>query len=135
MEEEGEYAHSTATSDTGSLRDGHLQFSQMDVTQIPTHESRSSGSSQVPQSTDTQMPPGVGQVVYQQPSHEIYEQRSVSTMDTHNFFQAEPLPRPPLMYIPGHPGPFTRKKVIVVGNFSCGKTCLITYEHNTHCHL
>ncbi|ROV89124.1 hypothetical protein VSDG_08871 [Cytospora chrysosperma] len=45
-EEAEDYAHSTATSDTGSLRDGHLQFSQMDVTQISTQESQSSESSQ-----------------------------------------------------------------------------------------
>lgn len=38
----------------------------------------------------------------------------------------KPLPRAPLVYIPGYPGPFIKKKVVVVGNFSCGKTCLIT---------
>ncbi|KAK7732480.1 Rho GTPase [Cytospora paraplurivora] len=39
VEEAEGYAHSTSSSDTGSLRDGHLQFSQMDVTQVPTQES------------------------------------------------------------------------------------------------
>ncbi|ROW07911.1 hypothetical protein VMCG_03444 [Cytospora schulzeri] len=123
------YAHSTATSDTGSLRDGHLQFSQMDVTQIPTQESQSSASPQVEeeQVTESQLPSmSHYQMVHDRPSHEIYEQQSISTMDTHNFLQGKPLPRPPLVYIPGYPGPFARKKVVVVGNFSCGKTCLIT---------
>lgn len=31
-----------------------------------------------------------------------------------------------MVYIPDYPGPFIKKKVVVVGNFSCGKTCLIT---------
>lgn len=74
-------------------------------------------------------------MLYQQPSHEIHEQPSISTMDTQVFLQGKPLPRPPIVYIPGYPGPFVRKKVVVVGNFSCGKTSLITYENNTHCIL
>lgn len=133
-EEEG-YAHSTATSDTGSLRDGHLQFSQMDVTQIPTHESQSSASSQVQHPTEAHQLPRGHQIIHQRLSHEIHEQQSTSTMDTHNFLHGKPLPRPPLMYIPGYSGPIIRKKVVVVGNFSCGKTCLITYGNNLHCIL
>lgn len=120
------YAHSTATSDTGSLRDGHLQFSQMDVTQVPAQESRSTEESPVQQQAADSSSQANNQMSYQRPSHEIHEQQSVSTMNTQNFLQGKPLPRPPLVYIPTYPGPFTRKKVVVVGNLSCGKTCLIT---------
>ncbi|KUI58362.1 GTP-binding protein rhoA [Cytospora mali] len=125
------YAHSTATSDTGSLRDGDLQFSQMDVTQMPSHEAPPEEKSPVQPPTEYESPqlPTSHQMIYQQPSHEIREQQSLSTMNTMNtqsFLQGKPLPRPPLEYINGYPGPFTRKKVVVVGNFSCGKTCLIT---------
>jgi hypothetical protein len=70
-----------------------------------------------------------------QQSHEIHKQQSTSTMDTQIFLQGKPLPRPPLVYIPGYEGPFVRKKVVVVGNFSCGKTSLITYGKTTHCIL
>ncbi|ROW14155.1 hypothetical protein VPNG_04289 [Cytospora leucostoma] len=163
VEEAEGYAHSTSSSDTGSLRDGHLQFSQMDVTQVPTQEShpevkyhvqqKSAGSQQqlAPQSQMLHPRPSHDsheiheqrsistmdtQNFYQSKplprpsheSHELYEQRSMSTMDTQNFLQGKPLPKPPLVYIPHYPGPFIRKKVVVVGNFSCGKTCLITRE-------
>lgn len=169
VEEAEGYAHSTSSSDTGSLRDGHLQFSQMDVTQVPTQEphpevryhvqqqQQSTGSQQqlAPQSQMLHPRPSHDshelheqgsmstmdtQNFYQgkplprpsHDSHELYEQRSMSTMDTQNFLQGKPLPKPPLVYIPQYPGPFIRKKVVVVGNFSCGKTCLITYENNAH---
>ncbi|KUI70930.1 GTP-binding protein rhoA [Cytospora mali] len=124
------YAHSTATSDTGSLRDGDLQFSQMDVTQMPSHEAQPEEKSPVQPPTEYESPQLPShQMIYQQPSHELREQQSLSTMNTMNtqsFLQGKPLPRPPLEYITGYPGPFTRKKVVVVGNLSCGKTCLIT---------
>ena len=121
------YAHSTATSDTGSLRDGHLQFSQMDVTQMPAQEPpRREKSHNVQQPMAPQQPPTSYQMMHQEPSHEIREQQSISTMNTHNFLHGKPLPRPPLVFIPNYPGPCARKKVVVVGNFSCGKTCLIT---------
>lgn len=64
--------------------------------------------------------------------HGLREMRSTSTMNTHAFMTAammntqKPLPRTPLVYIPTYPGPFVKTKAVVVGNFSCGKTCLIT---------
>lgn len=139
MEEaEGEgYAASTGTSDTGSLRDGHLQFSQIDVTQVTppaTSESPHPGEQVLPQQAA-----GHHQPVYQapqpqppRPSREIREQASMSTMNTQTFLQGKPLPRTPLVYVPQYPGPFIRKKVVVVGNFSCGKTCLITRMARGH---
>lgn len=60
-------------------------------------------------------------------SHSLREMRSISTMNTHTFINMQkPLPRTPLVYIPAYPGPFVKTKAVVVGNFSCGKTCLIT---------
>lgn len=60
-------------------------------------------------------------------AHGLREMRSISTMNTHTFINMQkPLPRTPLVYIPSYPGPFVRTKAVVVGNFSCGKTCLIT---------
>lgn len=63
--------------------------------------------------------------------HGLREMRSTSTMNTHAFMTAamnaqKPLPRTPLMCIPTYPGPFVKTKAVVVGNFSCGKTYLIT---------
>lgn len=61
------------------------------------------------------------------PGHSLREMRSISTMNTQTFMNMQkPLPRTPLMYIPKYPGPFVKTKAVVVGNFSCGKTCLIT---------
>lgn len=146
MEEaEGEgYAASTGTSDTGSLRDGHLQFSQIDVTQVTppaTHEAHP-GEQVLPQQAAGHPPM---QVLQQPPPpRELREQASMSTMNTANtantantmntqtFLQGKPLPRTPLVYVPQYPGPFIRKKVVVVGNFSCGKTCLITRMSRGH---
>lgn len=59
--------------------------------------------------------------------HGLSQMQSMSTMNTETFRMQKPLPRAPIVYIPGYPGPFIKKKVVVVGNFSCGKTCLITY--------
>ncbi|KAH8766643.1 protein rho5 [Diaporthe sp. PMI_573] len=53
-------------------------------------------------------------------------------MNTQTFLQGKPLPRTPLVYVPQYPGPFIRKKVVVVGTFSCGKTCLITRMARGH---
>lgn len=139
---EGEgYAASTGTSDTGSLRDGHLQFSQIDVTQVTppaTHEAHP-GEQVLPQQAAGHPPM---QVLQQPPPpRELREQASMSTMNTANtantmntqtFLQGKPLPRTPLVYVPQYPGPFIRKKVVVVGNFSCGKTCLITRMSRGH---
>lgn len=135
MEEaEGEgYAASTGTSDTGSLRDGHLQFSQIDVTQVTppaaTQEAHP-GEQVLPQQAAGHQP----QPPPPPPPHtrEIREQASMSTMNTQTFLQGKPLPRTPLVYVPQYPGPFIRKKVVVVGNFSCGKTCLITRMARGH---
>lgn len=140
MEEaEGEgYAASTGTSDTGSLRDGHLQFSQIDVTQVTppaTHEAHP-GEQVLPQQAAGHPPV---QLQQPPPPRQIREQASMSTMNTMNtmntqtFLQGKPLPRTPLVYVPQYPGPFIRKKVVVVGNFSCGKTCLITRMAKGHC--
>lgn len=142
MEEaEGEgYAASTGTSDTGSLRDGHLQFSQIDVTQVTppaaTQEAHP-GEQVLPQQAAGHPPAQAPQPPPppQPPSHptrEIREQASMSTMNTQTFLQGKPLPRTPLVYVPQYPGPFIRKKVVVVGNFSCGKTCLITRMARGH---
>lgn len=135
------YAASTGTSDTGSLRDGHLQFSQIDVTQVTPqadHEPHP-GEQLLPHQaaghqTTVQAPPPQQQQQQQPPppSREIREQASMSTMNTQTFLQGKPLPRTPLVYVPQYPGPFTRKKVVVVGNFSCGKTCLITRMSRGH---
>lgn len=58
----------------------------------------------------------------------LREMRSISTMNTHTFINMQkPLPRTPLVYIPSYPGPFVKTKAVVVGNFSSGKTCMITY--------
>lgn len=57
---------------------------------------------------------------------EIQSASSIKTINTQSYMSQKPLPRAPLVYIPGYPGPFIKKKVVVVGNFSCGKTCLIT---------
>lgn len=139
-EAEGEgYAASTGTSDTGSLRDGHLQFSQIDVTQVtpPATGEAHPGEQVLPQQAaghhhqqpvqapQPQQPPPP-------PSRELREQASMSTMNTQTFLQGKPLPRTPLVYVPQYPGPFIRKKVVVVGNFSCGKTCLITRMARGH---
>lgn len=51
---------------------------------------------------------------------------TIKTTNTQSYMSQKPLPRAPLVYIPDYPGPFIKKKVVVVGNFSCGKTCLIT---------
>lgn len=142
MEEaEGEgYAASTGTSDTGSLRDGHLQFSQIDVTQVtpPATGEAHPGEQVLPQQAaghHRQQPvqaPQPQQPPPPRPSREIREQASMSTMNTQTFLQGKPLPRTPLVYVPQYPGPFIRKKVVVVGNFSCGKTCLITRMARGH---
>lgn len=140
MEEaEGEgYAASTGTSDTGSLRDGHLQFSQIDVTQVtpPTTHEAHPGEQVLPQQAAGHPPV---QVLQQPPPpRELRQQASMSTMNTTNtmntqtFLQGKPLPRTPLVYVPQYPGPFIRKKVVVVGTFSCGKTCLITRMARGH---
>ncbi|KAK7713226.1 GTP-binding protein Rho1 [Diaporthe eres] len=139
MEEaEGEgYAASTGTSDTGSLRDGHLQFSQIDVTQVTppaaTQEAHP-GEQVLPQQAAGHQPAQAPQLPQppQPPPREIREQASMSTMNTQTFLQGKPLPRTPLVYVPQYPGPFMRKKVVVVGNFSCGKTCLITRMARGH---
>lgn len=61
------------------------------------------------------------------PPQSLREMRSMSTMNTQTFVNMQkPLPRTPLVYIPSYPGPFVKTKAVVVGNFSCGKTCLIT---------
>lgn len=139
MEEvEGEgYAASTGTSDTGSLRDGHLQFSQIDVTQVtpPAPHEAHPGEQVLPQQAAGHPPV---QLQQPPPPRQIREQASMSTMNTMNtmntqtFLQGKPLPRTPLVYVPQYPGPFIRKKVVVVGNFSCGKTCLITRMAKGH---
>lgn len=126
------YAASTGTSDTGSLRDGHLQFSQIDVTQVTppaTHEAHP-GEHVLPQQAAGHQPVQAPQ--QPPPSRELREQASMSTMNTQTFLQGKPLPRTPLVYVPQYPGPFIRKKVVVVGNFSCGKTCLITRMARGH---
>ncbi|KAJ4414374.1 GTP-binding protein Rho1 [Gnomoniopsis sp. IMI 355080] len=46
--------------------------------------------------------------------------------DGPSYMSQKPLPRGPLVYIPNYPGQFIKRKVVVVGNFSCGKTSLIT---------
>lgn len=56
----------------------------------------------------------------------VRQMQSISTMNTETFRMQKPLPKAPIVYIPGYPGPFIKKKAVVVGNFSCGKTCLIT---------
>ncbi|KAJ0122701.1 GTP-binding protein rhoA [Diaporthe amygdali] len=128
------YAASTGTSDTGSLRDGNLQFSQIDVTQVTpqaAHEPHP-GEQLLPQQAAGHQ---VLQAAQPPPSREIREQASMSTMNTMNtqtFLQGKPLPRTPLVYVPHYPGPFIKKKVVVVGNFSCGKTCLITRMAKGH---
>ena len=126
------YAASTGTSDTGSLRDGHLQFSQIDVTQVtpPAAHEAHPGEHVLPQQAAGHQP--VQALQQPPPSREIHEQASMSTMNTQTFLQGKPLPRTPLVYVPQYPGPFTRKKVVVVGNFSCGKTCLITRMARGH---
>lgn len=137
-EAEGEgYAASTGTSDTGSLRDGHLQFSQIDVTQVtpPATSEAHPGEQVLPQQAAGHLPVQAPQQPLQPPSapsREIREQGSMSTMNTQTFLQGKPLPRTPLVYVPHFPGPFIRKKVVVVGNFSCGKTCLITRMARGH---
>lgn len=149
-EAEGEgYAASTGTSDTGSLRDGDLQFSQIDVTQVtppPTQEAHP-GEQVMPQQAAGHQPPQASQSSQAlqapqpqphpqppqpPPTREIREQASASTMNTQTFLQGKPLPRTPLVYVPQYPGPFIKKKVVVVGNFSCGKTCLITRMARGH---
>lgn len=134
MEEaEGEgYAASTGTSDTGSLRDGHLQFSQIDVTQVtpPATQEAHPGEHVLPQQAAGHPPVQASQPP--PPSRELREQASMSTMNTQTFLQGKPLPRTPLVYVPQYPGPFIKKKVVVVGNFSCGKTCLITRMARGH---
>lgn len=51
---------------------------------------------------------------------------TIKTTNTQSYMSQKPLPRAPLVYIPDYPGPFIKRKVVVVGNFSCGKTSLIT---------
>lgn len=135
-EAEGEgYAASTGTSDTGSLRDGHLQFSQIDVTQVtpPATSEAHPGEQVLPQQAAGHQPVQAPQPLQPSyPSREIREQGSMSTMNTQTVLQGKPLPRTPLVYVPLFPGPFIRKKVVVVGNFSCGKTCLITRMARGH---
>lgn len=168
-DEEGaecEDAASTGTSDTGSLRDGNLQFSQLDISKLlsqsvphPTPRSQTPpGSQPAPTSADSlfrsssyaasqrtddstlpiSSPPSQdatplsnshlkpGSQLTGGP-HGLSQMQSISTMNTETFNMQKPLPRAPIVYIPGYPGPFIKKKVVVVGNFSCGKTCLITY--------
>lgn len=162
-------AASGGTSDTGSLHDDNLQFSQIDLSKLspvsnsgPISRSQTISAPQPPpantealyrsqshppsQSTDDSTLPDLSQ-----PSHDtrslsssrlkpdsgsprLGQKQSISTMNTETFrMQAEafrmqkPLPMAPIVYIPGYPGPFIKKKAVVVGNFSCGKTCLITY--------
>lgn len=149
-EAEGEgYAASTGTSDTGSLRDGDLQFSQIDVTQVtpPATQEAHPGEQVMPQQAAGHQPPQASQSSQAlqapqpqphpqppqpPPTREIREQASASTMNTQTFLQGKPLPRTPLVYVPQYPGPFIKKKVVVVGNFSCGKTCLITRMARGH---
>lgn len=172
-EADGDDVASAGTSDTGSLRDGHLQFSQLDNSKPPPAPprpppvvtSRSWSGSQTPsgsqplpstdslsltrsypasqQTDDSTTPPRPAR-----PSHDaqslsssylkpdvqasahgqrgVRQMQSISTMNTETFRMQKPLPKAPIVYIPGYPGPFIKKKAVVVGNFSCGKTCLIT---------
>lgn len=59
---------------------------------------------------------------------EMTSSSTIKTANTQSYYMStqKPLPRAPLVYIPDYPGPFIKKKVVVVGNFSCGKTCLLT---------
>lgn len=159
-------AASDGTSDTGSLHDDNLQFSQIDLSKLPP----ASNSEPTPSSQTAplaQPPPPNVDTLYRSHSHpasqltddstlpnssppdtrslssarlkpdsgarNLRQKQSISTMNTETFrMQAEtlklqkPLPKAPIVYIPGYPGPFIKKKAVVVGNFSCGKTCLIT---------
>lgn len=185
-------AASTSTSDTGGLREGPLQFSQIDVSKVPAIAAASAShlhpnpnsnpqptsrsqtplghhqqqqqllpaslplsqsscdpASQAPsQSADKStaitssipslhtpnsslhLPPSSTNGYAPSDGHSgLHETKSSSTMKTTNtqsYMSQKPLPMAPLVYIPAYPGPFIKKKVVVVGNFSCGKTCLIT---------
>lgn len=157
---------SARTSDEGSLHDGDLQFSQLDLSKPATsqplpHSQSTLGSqtlfgAQIPASHQLMQqqppppqslpplppappPPPLSQPLPPLPpssqqappttghGHSLREMRSISTMNTHAFMNMQkPLPRTPLVYIPTYPGLFVKTKAVVVGNFSCGKTCLIT---------
>lgn len=67
-------------------------------------------------------------VNYNSGLRETTSSSTIKTANTQSYFMStqKPLPRAPLVYIPDYPGPFIKKKVVVVGNFSCGKTCLLT---------
>lgn len=186
-EGEGDDVTSTGTSDTGSFRDGNLNFSQLDTSKLPpprpppaaaasisqnsrfwsttqTHhpvphpppstESLALTTSSYPASQRTEdsltqlnntygPPPDDAQSLassHLKPESRstttttttyghrggVRQMQSVSTMNTETFRMQKPLPKAPIVYIPGYPGPFIKKKAVVVGNFSCGKTCLIT---------
>lgn len=183
---DGDGVASTSTSDTGSLRDGRLQFSQLGSPKLPPPmmNSHSWSTSQTPsgsqprpsteslfltqsypqETTDNDDAEDDSSVMRPRPppprpsrsSHDaessssshlkpdsqvssasvsrggghgrgVRQMQSTSTMNTETFRMQKPLPKAPIVYIPGYPGPFIKKKAVVVGNFSCGKTCLITY--------
>lgn len=67
-------------------------------------------------------------VNYNSGLREMTSSSTIKTANTQSYYMStqKPLPRAPLVYIPDYPGPFIKKKVVVVGNFSCGKTCLLT---------
>lgn len=67
-------------------------------------------------------------VNYNSGLREMTSSSTIQTANTQSYYMStqKPLPRAPLVYIPDYPGPFIKKKVVVVGNFSCGKTCLLT---------
>lgn len=154
VEDEGDYddTASNGTNALGVLRDGHLQFSQADISKLPLSESRSQSESSSPLSSDRTNDSNLRPSSQASPSSRsnsqsvsgarppppppppppddqqgLREMLSKSTMNTQNLVMQKPLPKAPIVKIPGYPGPFIKKKAVVVGNFSCGKTCLITY--------
>lgn len=148
VEDEGDY-DDTASNGTNALG-GHLQFSQADISKLPLSESRSQSESSSPLSSDRTNDSNLRPPSHASPNSRsnsqsvsgarppppppppgdqqgLREMLSKSTMNTQNLVMQKPLPKAPIVKIPGYPGPFIKKKAVVVGNFSCGKTCLITY--------
>lgn len=96
---------------------------QTDDSTLPASSRASDDTQASPNSNRLLQPPGQQNVVGV--PRGLREMHSKSTMNTHSFMTQKPLPRAPIVYIPGYPGPFIKKKAVVVGNFSAGKTCLI----------